>query len=59
MAKKNWKPSEDSCCETCALCESIGEGDHICTYSTPRIVLDEYSPAAGYYWCGGEHWEER
>ena len=52
---KNW---DKQCCETCANCIPIGEGDHICSMNPTRIVLEDYSFSDNYFWCGGSFWEE-
>lgn len=60
MAKKKYKKEcKDRCCETCAKCIPIGEGDHICDEDATQLVLEDYSPTDGYMWCCGKSWKER
>lgn len=55
MAKKKYKKEcKDRCCETCAKCIPIGEGDHICDEDATQLVLEDYSPTDGYMWCCGK-----
>lgn len=57
MAKKNNKVPEKMC-ETCEHFIPIGEGDHLCVFSMPIAVMEDYTPTDEYYWCNGKHWEE-
>lgn len=45
------------CCNTCANCIPIGEGDHICD-EMQELVLEEYMPTDSYYICGGRYYDE-
>ena len=57
--EKNLDKNRDrQCCETCANCIPIGEGDHICSMKPTRIVLEDYNFSDDYFWCGGSFWEE-
>lgn len=47
------------CCNYCANCTPIGEGDHICTEFTPPVmVISEYEPTDEFNKCNGTMWEE-
>lgn len=41
------------CCDTCAFCLYIGEGDYLCD-ELECIVKEDFSPNDNYFCCGGE-----
>lgn len=36
----------------------VGDGDHICNMDPSKVVLEEYSFSADYFWCSGSLWAE-
>lgn len=50
--KKKAKP-DNRCCENCVNCLPVGDGDYICNMDPSKVVLEEYSFSADYFWCSG------
>lgn len=50
--------NEPKICNTCANCQCIGEGDHVCIADEPVLVLEDYMPTDDFYFCNGENYEE-
>lgn len=55
--KKKAKP-DNRCCENCVNCLPVGDGDYICNMDSSKVVLEEYSFSADYFWCSGSLWAE-
>ena len=55
--KKKAKP-DNRCFENCVNCLPVGDGDHICYMDPSKVVWEEYSFSADYFWCGGSRWAE-
>ena len=55
--KKKAKP-DNRCCENCVNCLPVGDDDHICNMDPSKVVLEEYSFSADYFWCSGSLWAE-
>lgn len=45
------------CCEECTSCVYLEQGDHICTYGEPVLIIEDFFPTDEYYYCNGEYYE--
>lgn len=54
MSKKDKKP----CCENCANCIYICEGDYYCDEEEVIVLYDFSTPTKHYLKCNGEKFEE-
>ena len=56
------KTENNTCCDTCANCLYICEGDYVCEVemeqdtTTLEPIKEEHTPTEHYFWCGGKHW---
>lgn len=51
------KNNKEFGCENCAHCIPVDGDGYICNEDTTQLVIDNYSPTAGYLWCGGKCWK--
>jgi len=44
-------------CNTCVNCVYIGEGDFICDYEEPVLIMEDFTPSDDFMYCNGENYE--
>lgn len=44
-------------CQDCNHCVYICEGDYICDFDEPVLILEDFTPTDDYMYCGGKDWE--